>query len=256
MSTLRICGLLLVLALAVSAFAAYPTLSGPSGQAVIPTAMTAGPGFTVAADYHNVGEGSAIPIRVLFGLGENLEFGAMYTVIDDADIVGLSLDSAWGVNAKFAFAELFGGKAAIGGQYITAPFTLGLTDYDGTVTQAYLAWTRPFVFGEDATQSLGLTVGANWTQIDPEVIDTLDDIRYFAGLDLMLSERISVLADYQTRSSDLADARGLSAVTARIALTQMINLQFGTTNAFGPIAGDDHNFFAGLSLGFGGASAE
>lgn len=254
MSTLRISGLLLALALTVSAFAAYPTLSGPSGQAVIPTAMTAGPGFTVAADFHNLDSGSSIPVRVLFGLGDNLEFGALYSTLDDVTLEGVDLDNPWGVNAKFAFADLFGGKAAVGAEYITESFSLGEADFDGTVTQAYLAWTRPFALGE--VQSLGVTVGANWTQIDPDVIDSFDDIRYFAGLDLALSERIAVLADYQTRSSDLLDARALSAITARIALTSAIDLQFGSTNAFGPIATEDHNFFAGLKFQFGGNKGE
>lgn len=254
MSTLRISGLLLALALTVSAFAAYPTLSGPSGQAVIPTATTAGPGFTVAADFHNLDSGSAIPVRVLFGFGDKLEVGALYAFLDDATLVGLDLDNPWGVNAKYAFADLFGGKAAVGGEYITESFTLGEADFDGTVTQAYVAWTRPFALGE--VQKLGVTVGANWTQIDPDVIDKIDDIRYFAGLDLALSDRIAVLADYQTRSSDLFDAKAMSAITARIALTQMIDLQFGSTNAFGPIAGEDHNFFAGLAVKFGGTKSE
>jgi len=254
MSTLRISGLLLALALSVSAFAAYPTLSGPSGQAVIPTAMTAGPGFTVAADYHNVGDGNVIPIRVLFGLGDNIELGALYAVLDDAAPFGLDLDNPWGVNAKWKFAQFLGGDAAVGAQYITAPFTIGLTDFDGTVTQAYFAWTRNFGLGD--TQNLGFSWGANWTEIDPDVIDKIDDIRFFAGLDLALSERLSVLVDYQTKSSDLLDARALSAVTARVMLTPMIDVQFGSTNAFGPIATDDHEFFAGLAFKFGGARDE
>ncbi|MHB0938941.1 MAG: hypothetical protein ACYDCO_22365 [Armatimonadota bacterium] len=254
MSTLRISGLLLALALAVSAFAAYPTLSGPSGQAVIPTAMTAGPGFTIAADYHNLDEGSVIPIRVLFGFGDTIEVGVLYATLDDVAPFGLDFDNPWGVNAKWKFAQFLGGDAAIGGQYITAPFTIEGIDFDGTVSQAYFAWTREFGLSE--TQNLGFTWGVNWTQIDPDIIDSVDDTRFFAGLDLALSDRISVLADYQTRSDELLDERALSAVTARIRLTNAVVLQFGSTNAFGPIATEDHNFFAGLGFQFGGAQDE
>lgn len=255
MSTLRISGLLLALALAVSAFAAYPTLSGPSGQAVIPTAMTAGPGFTVAADYHNIGDGNVIPIRVLFGLGDNIELGVLYAVLNDVVPFGVDQDNPWGVNAKWKFAQFLGGDAAIGAQYITAPFTLGdEVDFDGTLIQAYFAWTRNFALGD--TQNLGFTWGANWTQIDPDIIDKFDDVRFFAGLDLALSERLSVLVDYQTKSTDLFDERALSTATARIKLTPMIDLQFGSTNAFGPVALDDHEFFAGLAFKFGGARDE
>ena len=49
--------------------------------------MAAGPGFTIAADYHNVGEGSAIPIRAELHVGSQLgaAFGAEALLVDLAD---------------------------------------------------------------------------------------------------------------------------------------------------------------------------
>lgn len=243
MNTLRICGLFAALALTVSAMA-YPTLTGPTGQAVIPTAMTAGSGFTIAADYQNLtGEGDGIPIRALLGIGQNLEIGVLYEIFNDES----GLDNAMGANAKFALGNILGGRTAIGAQFIRLE-----TDFDDTleVIQAYLAWTRRMAIGDE--QALALTLGANWTQADFDG-DSIDDTRFFAGLDLALSERLNVLIDYQTASSEFEEDP-ISAVTARIALNRMLALQVGTTNALGPIGLDEHNFFIGLNARFGGGA--
>jgi len=246
MNTLRICGILAALALAVSAMAfPAPTLMGPTGQAVIPTADVAGPGFTVAADYQNFDVGNGIPIRALFGIGSNVEIGASFTIFDE----DTDLDNAMGANAKFAFGNILGGRPAVGAQFFR------LEDIDGDtadVIQAYLAWTHRSVLGEEDAQALAFTLGANWTQIDAEGEETIDDTRFFAGIDLSLSDRLSVLVDYQTESSDLLDASPITAVSARVAINRMLALQVGTTNALGPIALDEHNFFIGLSADFGG----
>jgi len=249
MNTLRICGLLAALALAVSAMA-YPTLMGPTGQAVIPTAMTAGSGFTVAADYQSFEAGHEIPIRALFGIGQNLEVGASYATFSDD--VNFTFNKAWDANAKYAFATLLSGKAAIGAQYMNIDLT---TDATAKISQGYLAWTRNMTLGEDAEQALGITLGANWTQIKVAEEDFSENgIRYFAGLDLMLTPMFSVLADYQTKRSEFEEERAISAVTARIQLNRMIALQLGSTNAIGPIGTDKHNFFAGLEARFGGSA--
>jgi len=243
MNTLRICGLLAALALAVSAMA-YPTLSGATGQAVIPTADVAGSGLTVAADYQNFDVGNGIPIRALFGIGSNAEVGASYMFFDE----DTGLDNAIAANAKLAFGNILGGRPAVGAQFLRLEDTDGFT---ADVIQAYLAWTHNTMLGEEDAQALAITLGANWTQVDAEGEDTIDDTRFFAGVDLALSNRLSVLVDYQTESSDLLDASPLTAVSARIALSRMLTLQVGTTNALGPIALDEHNFFIGLSAGFG-----
>ena len=246
MNTLRICGLLAALALAVSAMA-IPTLMGPTGQAVIPTADVAGSGLTVAADFQNFDVGNGIPVRALFGIGQNLEVGATYMLFDE----DTDLDNAIAANLKFAFGNILGGRPAVGAQFMR------LEDIDGDtadIIQAYLAWTHNMMLGEDDAQALAITLGANWTQIDAEGEETIDDTRFFGGIDLALSERLSVLVDYQTESSDLLDDRAMTAISARVALNRMLSMQVGTTNALGPIALDEHNFFIGLSARFGGSA--
>lgn len=256
MSTLRICGVIAALALAVAAMA-YPTLSGPTGLVAIPTAATNGSGVTVAADWVNVETGNGIPVRALIGLGSNAELGAAYETFSDTEF-----DNAWNVNAKLGFGNIFSFRPAIGAQFTRVTgesviFEETSVEPKVDFTQAYLALTRVFAFGD---QSLGLTVGGNWTKVKSELDDvTLIDesaVRGNVGVDLTLSQTLSVLAEYQTRSTKIGEEHPLSSIAARVRLSPMFTLQVGSTNALGPIGFGDHKFFAGLEAKFGGPKAD
>jgi len=251
MSTLRVCGLIAALALAVTAMA-YPTLTGPTGLVAIPTANTAGSGITVAADWLNIEDGHAIPIQALIGLGKNAELGAAYDTFSDTEF-----KNAWGVNAKYGFGDIFKFRPAIGAQFMRITgreISIDDSSVEPTIdfTQAYLAFTRVFAMGD---QSLGLTLGANWTKAKAEIGDltTIDEdaIRGNVGVDLMLTPMLSVVAEYQTRSSKVGDEHPLSSIAARVKLNKMFTLQVGSTNALGPVGFGDHQFFAGLDFNFG-----
>lgn len=254
MRIFRFCGLAAALALAVSAMA-YPTLSGPTGQAVIPTGYTAGSGFTVAADWQDLEEGSAIPLRVLFGLGSNAELGAAYTIFDDAtldgvDDGGVELDNAWNVNGKFAVGRFLGGQGALGAQWSTFDTNV---DFGVDFLQAYFAWTGCFDPTGIGRPNTSLTWGVNWTQADPDVGDTSDAFRFFAGVGFGLTDKLALLAEYQTEDEDVFDTDPISAITARYWLSRTTGLQVGYTNALGGMIGtDNHNLFAGLTFGLGG----
>lgn len=251
MSTLRVCGLIAALALAVTAMA-YPTLSGPTGLVAIPTANTAGSGVTVAADWLNVEDGHAIPIRALIGLGKNAELGAAYDTFSKTEF-----KNVWGANAKYGFGDIFKFRPAIGAQFMRIKGRSILIDDTATeptldFTQAYVAFTRVFAMGD---QSLGLTVGGNWTKAKAKIggLSTIDEnaIRGNVGIDLTLTPALSVLAEYQTRSNKIGDEHPLSSIAARIKLSKMFGLQVGSTNALGPVGIGDHKFFAGLEFNFG-----
>jgi hypothetical protein len=182
-----------------------------------------------------------------------VELGAAYLTFDDAFIDGAELDNSWDVNAKWSFAQLLGGKTAVGAQFLQLQATdIELGDVNVDFTQAYLAWTRLFCFSE-GNQSLAWTLGANWTQFDPDFGDSDSDFRYFTSLELGLTRMFAVIAEYQTESDKVGDASPISTVAARIRINPTIAAQFGTTNALGPVGLSDHNFFAGLTFSFGGA---
>lgn len=230
---------LLVLGMAValaSAAFAYPTLTGPTGLATVPTAAVAPAGeLTLAADWFDTEVDETIPIRVLYGVGENFEIGAGYFLQNDND--------AWGVNAKYLTPLTLGGFAwALGAQYID------FTDADVTATQAYFAGTRGFAISEDgAGPALAGTLGVNWTQLSNGVDE--DAFRFFAGLELGFENGLSIAAEYQTEDDDIETDPVFSAVV-RYPFTPALSAQVGITN--GPIVGgDDSNIFAGLSYAFG-----
>lgn len=252
---------------------AYPTLTGPTGQAVIPTALVALPGFTLAADYQKLEDGAAYPIRVLFALGSGAELGGAYeptnndALITDARArldpaltrTTVHPDHAWGVNAKIATMKFLGGASALGAQYrrerleqtiivVEEPVTF---DFDEDYWQAYLAWTTQFGTPVNYLDNLGLTLGVNWTQVrdkEPAARNKEDGFRGFAGLRINISPSIALEGDIQTKDSDLGDTNTMTAATARFAVSPNITLQAGWTNAYGLRAVDEHNFFAGLAF--------
>lgn len=90
MKQLIVLGIAVALACAVQA---YPTLTGPTGLATLPTAAVAPAGqLQLAADYYDTEIESTIPVRVLYGIGDNFEIGATY--------VSFELNG-WGINGKW-----------------------------------------------------------------------------------------------------------------------------------------------------------
>lgn len=263
MRMFRIYGLLLALAFGAAALA-YPTLSGPTGQSVIPTAYIAGTGITLAGDWYELPDGNSFPLRALLSLGSSAEFGVAYDPFN-SDAVGeiagvlLPLDSMWGANAKVRFGRFLGGNGAIGAQFLRfradVPVDETTIKLNNDFEQAYFAWTagiRPVRNGDSV---LNLTWGVNWTRFDPEEGTSDSAFRFFAGAELWLTRMIAISADYQTKKTDVGDTKAISAVAARICLNPNLALQVGTTNALGVIGQDDHNTFFGLAIALGGRAA-
>jgi len=227
---------MLILGMVLAAFAAayaYPTLTGPTGLATIPTAAVAAAGqLQVAADYYDAEGDSAIPIRALYGIGENFEVGLGYWMQDDND--GFML------NAKYLTPLTFGDMAwAAGAQYIDL-------DAMDTILQAYFVGTKQFSEAGEGTPGFSGSIGFNWTDVD-----AADDsaFRFFVGGELAFANNLTVNAEFQTKDDDI-EADSLWSIGVRYPFTEALTGQLGYTN--GPIVGfDDSNFFLGLNYGFG-----
>ena len=224
----------IALAFACAAYA-YPTLTGPTGLANLPTAGIVGAGgFNVAVDYYDMDGEEAIPIRLLYGLNDTVELGASYWMQDGVD--------AFMLNGKWVTPlTLLDMPWALGAQYMDF-------DFDGTATQLYFVGTRPLMEDDFA---LNGTFGLNWTSFSEEFIDD-DAIRFFVGFDATFANNLMLALEYQTKSSDL-DEDALWSLLARYPFTETITGQIGYTNGLGGVIGlDDSNLFAGVNFAWGG----
>lgn len=245
MKKMLILGIAVAMA-ATSAFAAYPTLAGMSGNGVLPTAAVASAGqWNVALDYYNskkasIGAATAdakasYPIRVLYGVMDGLEVGAGYTMWKIADQDA----NTWNINAKYAlpFDGLAGFALAAGARY-------GSTDIKAAgvkanITDLYLVGTRAFDLSGFA---LDTTIGVNWEKQGGDLDQ--DGLRLFLGLGTTLANKLSLAAEFQTKNSDL-DSKSLFDVVARYPFTDMISGEIGYGNYFnnGFVGNGKSNFF-------------
>lgn len=228
----------LVVALASVTFA-YPTLTGPTGLATLPTAAVAPAGqIDLAADYYNTSKGpveNTFPARVTLGVVDSWEIGAAYLFQKNAN--------TWDLNTKFATPLNLGGFGiAVGAQYAQAD----LTGPNDTISQVYVSAGRTLTTGNETVPGIGLTLGANWTK--DKLIDN-SAIRGYVGLEAALMNNLSLNAEYQTKSNKL-EGDALWSVAGRLAMSQTLGFQVGWTN--GPFfGGADHNLFAGVDLAWG-----
>ena len=241
-----------LLAMACAAYG-FPSLHGATGIVLAPTADTAKFGsLQVAASFYQTGDDALVDdtwiARAMFGLLPNIEVGASFWRTQSADE---DVDTLIG-DAKLQFPlGLLGFDSALGAKIAT-------TDLPGgeslNVQQAYLAMTRGIFGIPGGMQTLGLTVGTNWTKLDNAASE--DAFRFFAALELMLMDSLSVAAEYQTEESDLGDDDPLTSIVARLAISTTLTLEAGATNANpltgGFTAGGDHNLFASIAFGWGG----
>jgi hypothetical protein len=226
MKQLSILGIALAFAYAAGAF---PTLTGPTGLASLPTAAIAPTGqFQFAADWYDTDPDTTLPLRLLYGAGDNLELGA--TLI-------FSGEDAWGINGKYVTPlDLIGFNLAIGAQHLSA---------DADFTQIYFVGTR--AFGDEVTPLNG-TVGLNWTRMSNGTSE--EGVRVFLGIEAILSDDLRVAGELQTRKAALGDDRALWSLVGRYAFSEELTGQLGVTN--GPIVGGtDHHFFLGAAYTFG-----
>jgi hypothetical protein len=236
----------MIAAFACSAFAAYPTLAGPTGLATIPTAAIAPAGqLVLAADWYNTDPDSIIPIRLVYGIGENFEVGALYSLLSDAN--------TWGINAKYKLPVTLGpAGVALGAQYFDN------SDVDEKVIQVYGAATMALAEATDTMPGFSGTLGVNWTQ-DDFLGSTEDGFRFNVGVEAAFANTLDLAAEYQTKNDDFGED-AIWSIVARYPFTEALSGEIGYTNAGllnQPVFGDnEHNFFAGIAYAFGTAAEE
>jgi len=240
---------------------AYPTLTGPTGQAVIPTANVAAPGLTLAADWAKLQSGDSFPLRLLYAFGSNIEIGGTYdpfgsdAQVQDARFGPIGLSRAWSVNGKFGLSKIAGGDLAVGGIFrretMKSAFLPPTGDFDTDYTQAYLVWTDHLGYSYGKFSNFAFTLGGNWTKVSTDSatgIDDSDAIRGFAGLGFTFSKDFAIEGDIQTRASRVGDAKAMSAAVVRFGVTPAVVLEAGLTNALGLRGTNRHDIFIGADF--------
>lgn len=256
-----------------SATFAYPSLLGPNGGATLPTAATTAQGqFNIAVNYQFNGEtmtyeyegitetddvSDMLNIALLYGIAPNFEVGANYnnqsvdwTATDGYDTIsGDEGMSNWGLNAKYAFNDVFAGtNVAVGGVYQSFEMN------DMNVWQVYGVATKAFMeAGEGATGVSG-SLGLNYTSFDRDNDENNNATRLFAGLDVAFANNLSLLAEYQTKKSDFED-KAMTSIALRYPFTPSLTAQVAFTNSYRGLAGaEDNDLMLGLNYAFGGAA--
>jgi hypothetical protein len=151
-------------AMACAAYA-YPTLGGPTGLVTVPTAAVAPAGqLDLAADWFYAGGGvsATLPLRVLYGIGDQFEIGASYINTEGDDT------NPWSINAKYALpVNLVGADVALGATYTNTD-----SDFVDNFITVYAAATKELqdnLFGtlalqyDDETSDFALGLGAQTT---------------------------------------------------------------------------------------------
>ncbi len=211
---------------------AYPTLYGASGVAVLPTARTIVPGmYAIGVDGNDLANSTEIPVRVLYGMGDNLEVGAAY-LPGETDRFGL--------NAKLRVEGLVSGATtAIGVQYLRP-----IDGSDAAALQPYLAITRTRASNDKIFPLISITVGTSITQLRP---NSSFYLREYGSLEAYARNGMVIGLEYQGSNSGLAgDDQPLASAVIRFPLSDKFAAQVGVTNADGFVGTDKARVFLGV----------
>ena len=248
---------------------AYPALTGPTGGATQPDAVTVARGVVdVAADYVNNGNaevGDTGTLRVLYGIADKTEIGLSYSMQDvDSDNDGYEYDAAqttngytfnnWGVNAKRTMTLTQRIQLALGliyQDYHDLPMDASLH-----FTQLYAVASSQLRAGTGSMPAINGSIGVNHTMatfnIEGHNIVDDDALRAFAGVSATFDSGLNITGEYQLKDSAF-DAKPLSSVVARYPISPRVNAQLGFSNSeFGFLGGTQHHLFVGLNMNFGG----
>ena len=255
---------------------AYPTLSGPTGGAVLPDAMVVPPGqLDLAVDWTEIDAASllgsslsgydltVLPVRLVYGVGSGAELWAAWTRIDNSDNA-----DGWGVGAKYQLMRepeqsmtlaLGGGWSQIDdASSVLLGGALGM--YDVSSWNVYLVATKDlspageegWAWENSATRIVG-SVGVLYQKFEDIIPGASDDelLEPFVGLEFIAVQGTRLGLEYRFKDSDL-DQKGLFSAVLRHPVSENLTLQVGMTNgALAGLGGEDFDLFAGLNYRFG-----
>lgn len=233
-----------LLAVATAAFA-YPSLAGPTGTGALPNAAVPAAGtLHVAGDLYDSSQvdGTAVPIRLQYGLGKGMEIGGGFTAGDHA---------AWNLNGKLTSTLPSAKDVAWGvGARLTG---VDLDANDETAFQLYGVLSKDFhSAGADLRGSLGL----DWTNVKisrPSFDTSRSAMRPFVSLSVSFPNQVNLAFDYQFENSDL-DSSGLHSLVLRYPFTPTFAGEIGVSNMNqdGVTGNHDSGLFLGANYIFGG----
>ena len=239
---------------------AYPALMGFTGTSNLPDANTA-PEQTVsvALDLQDNNSGTTKSWRLLYGINDRIEAGVAY--------VDTSRET-WAGTLKVRLIDREHSTTSIGGlAATTSEITIGAP----AQPQDYLLASARY--GQPPTRTLPLTksyqlyavhsqllkeesavypaltgsLGVNWTAMVATGIH-MNALRAYFTLEARKS-RTTFVADFQTADSDM-DHKPMSSVALRYQASDLLNAQFGFSNALGVLGGNDCRLFGGAHYQF------
>ena len=222
---------------------AYPSLAGPTGTGVLPSAVVAGAGqLNIAANGYAAQQVSdpILPILVEYGAGKNMEVGGGITA---GDI------TSWSLNGKLSYPsnDRGGPDFAIGGR-----FAYVNTANDGFARDAYQVYgVASKDFHSSGTYLRG-SVGLNLTDLHYAATDnSVNALRAFVSVNFSLPNRMNLAIDYQFRNIGL-ESSAMYSVVARYPFTESFAGEVGFTNMNldGVTGNDATGFFAGINYIF------
>lgn len=218
------------------------SLTGETGVARTPVAVTLAPmSLAVAADYV-ASEDTFVPIRAEFGVIEGLEVGGNYWFMDtEGDL------TQWGINAKYVIPAQLVDKLAIaaGANYQGLSADGG---FDASVTTIYGVASYTLEAGVTIIPSAGVTYEMQGGDLDE------NGVRFFASILAKVMPNLAVGAEFVSTNEDLdgKDADASVWFGARFWPMENLAIQAGMINN-ADLGGDDPSdyvFHAGAQYSF------
>jgi hypothetical protein len=239
-----------------------PSLGGPTGIVSVPNALIAPRSLEMALSYQKLTTGEGMydeddtvwSLQALARMAERAELWAAYSTIRDGDDAHM-----WGVGGKLALTRepQAGISLALGASYqqlssSIAMYSEGLGAFDieaeEKVTKAYLVATKDLApgAGTHTLASAGLMymrARVSESAFDMSYSESESLTRPFVGLEFMSPRGSGLGLEYRWKD-DTLDSKAVMSAVLRLAFSQKLSAEVGTTNAdpvgFGM---DDQNFF-------------
>ncbi len=235
---------------------AVPSLGGPTGIVALPTARVApADEWQSAVGYRNFRAGfmyggpidvSLWSFQLLKGVSSDAELWVAFTRASDGEDTEI-----WEYGGKYQLGEhLIPRSGILAGTDIAIGLSLGrwadaLSMYDSELfftdkrlLRAYFAITKqlsPPYTGEwpwdigTQTRIVG-TLGLLYLQVSPDLGDRETLLKWFLGLEIIGTGRITFATEYRAKESDLEDDPIFSTLL-RYMVDDQMDLEFGLTNA-------------------------